>query len=235
MRPSMICDNSCLLQRVSTIPEKPSPRRCLYSEVDVELQILDTLQQLKLQPSFIHVKSHPDPTIPVEKLPWRSQLNVRCDTLATQKLKIISTEPIVPMLPASKVMLDVQGITITHHQASQIRRAYSKQRSKAYLSDKHEWTDEFDTIDWDLVNAKYVKMPFHKKLFITKWVNKLLPLNLRRYKRNLFPTAYCPSWCQQLENDEHLITCNHQTRQDHTKAFIVQLKRKMKQRHLDPY
>ena len=64
----MICDNSGLLQRVSTIEPEPSTRRCLYSEADVELQILDTLKQLHADPTYIHVKSHQDQSIPVEEL-----------------------------------------------------------------------------------------------------------------------------------------------------------------------
>ena len=104
-----------------------------------------------------------------------------------------------------------------------------------YLTIHHKWTDEFDTINRDLVHAKYDKIPFQKKLYVTKWVNKLLPLNQRRYKRKLFPTPYCPSWCQCIETEEHLITCNHHTRQAHTKAFKATMKRTMINHKIDPY
>ena len=163
LRPFMICDNSGLLQRVSTVATEPTPRRCMYSEADVELQITDTLRQLRAEPTYVHVKSHPDPTIPVKKLPWKSQLNVRCDELASKKLLEIQEEPEVPILPASKIMLTIKGRSITHHQPAQIRREYSREKSREYLTYHHNWTNEFETIDWDLVHAKYNKIPFHKK------------------------------------------------------------------------
>ena len=80
-----------------------------------------------------------------------------------------------------------------------------------------------------------MKMPFHKRFFITKWVNKLLPLNQRRFKKNLFTTPYYQSWCQHIENEEHFLTCNHQARQDHHKAFQVIISRGMKTHKIDPY
>ena len=235
IKPYIICDNSGLLHRVSTIPAEPSPRRCLLSEADVELQIVDTIQQLNADPLYMHVKSHPDETIPVKELPWNSQLNVKCDEKASEKLKNLEVKPRVTTLPASKIMLSINNTTITHHQASQIRRAYSKASSKEYLSHHHQWKNQFETIDWETVHATYKKMPFHMKLFVTKWVNKILPLNQRRFKWNLFPTPMCPSWCQQLENEQHLLTCNHQARQSHNTAFSKILTQNMKTLNIDPY
>ena len=87
--PYIVCDNSGLLFRVSTIPKEPSSQRCLLSEADVELHIIDTLKQLQADPTFIHVKSHPDESIPVKQLQWNLQLNVRCDDIASTKLKKI--------------------------------------------------------------------------------------------------------------------------------------------------
>ena len=131
MKPFMICDNSGLLQRVSTIEPEPSTRRCLYSEADVELQILDTLKQLHADPTYMHVKSHQDNSIPVDELSWNSQLNVRCDEMASATLKTLETKSKVTMFPASRVLLEINGITITHHQSSQIRRAYSKKKAES--------------------------------------------------------------------------------------------------------
>ena len=118
--PFMICDNSGLLHQVSTIATVPSPRRCLHSEADVELKILDTLKQLHANPTYIHVKSHPDSLILVKKLPWKSQLNVRCDDMTSSKLTTLDTKSTVTMFPARRVMLEINGATVTHHQSSQI-------------------------------------------------------------------------------------------------------------------
>ena len=209
MKPFMICDNSGLLQQVSTIEPEPGLRRYLYSEADVELQIFDTLKQLHANPTYINVKSRQDQSIPVKDLSWRSQLNVRCDEMASETLKTLDTKPTVTMFPASRVLLELNGTTVTYHHSSQIQRAYIKRKNREYLTYHHGWKDEFDTVDWETVHAKYMKMPFDKKKFIKKWVNKLLPLNQRRFKRNLFTTPYYPLWCQHIENREHFLTCNH--------------------------
>ena len=92
----------------------------------------------------------------------------------------------------------------------------------------HEWKDEFDTMDWEIVHTSYKKMLFHKTLFVTKWVNKLLPLNQQIYKWNIFPTPLCPSWCQQKEDKQQLFTYNHQARQDYNKVFQRKINSNMK-------
>ena len=140
------------------------------------------MKQLHIDPTYVHVTNHPDPMIPIKQLPWKLQLNVRCNAMASKTLQKLTIEPNVTMFPTSRVMLEIKGRSITHHQSSQIRREYSQSKSRSYLTYHHQWTDEFDTIDWELVHAKYIKMIFHKKLFVTKWVNKLLPLNQQRYQ-----------------------------------------------------
>ena len=232
----IVCDNSCLLYRVSPISKKSSPWQCLLSEADIELQIIDFLKQLQADPKLIHAKSHPNESIPVKQLPWNSQLNVQCDDIVSTKLKNIKVKPMVTMLPASRIMLKINGTSITHHQASQIRRAYSTPiLSREYLTYHNKWENDFDTIDWETVHATYKKMPFHKTLFVTKWVNKLLPLNQQRYKWNIFPTPLCPSWCQQIEEEQHLLNYNHQARQDYTTAFQKTITSVIKTLKLDPY
>ena len=55
----MYCDNEGLLYRIETHDDKqkPSPRQFLYSEIDVEMQIIDTIKTLMIQTiEFIHVK-----------------------------------------------------------------------------------------------------------------------------------------------------------------------------------
>ena len=183
---------------------------------------------------FIHVKSHLDESIPVKQLPWSSQLKIRCDDIASAKLKNIKVKPMVTMLPASRIILEINRTSITHHQASQIQRAYSKPINREYLTYHHKRENEFDTVDWETVHVTYKKMPFNKKI-VTKMVKKLLPLNQRRYTCNLFPTLVCPSWCQQIEEEQHLLNYNHQARKDHTKAFQKTINSVMKTLKLNPY
>ena len=56
----------------------------------------------------------------------------------------------VPFLPASRIMLEINGITITSHIPSKIRKSWSIKAREKYLTNKHNWNaDRFDAIDWE--------------------------------------------------------------------------------------
>jgi hypothetical protein len=65
----------------------PYPRHNLYSEVDLELQILSLLASFPVSVTFHHVHSHQDDDIPEDELPWPVQLNIQCDRIATPVLQ----------------------------------------------------------------------------------------------------------------------------------------------------
>jgi hypothetical protein len=81
-------DSESLLKRIaaSQALKRTLPRRFLYSEVDVEMQILSALQSLVAPVLFEHVEGHQDTKYPDKPLPWAAQLNQRCDEIATTNL-----------------------------------------------------------------------------------------------------------------------------------------------------
>ena len=86
----MYCDNKGLFYCIETHKDKqkPSPRQFLYSGIDVEMQIIDTLKTLVIQTiEFIHVKGHQDNTENIEELEWPVTMNIYCDQLATKALE----------------------------------------------------------------------------------------------------------------------------------------------------
>jgi hypothetical protein len=145
------CDNQGLLDRLDTTRESTylKPRHFLFSEVDLEMQILDTLALLATTETLRRVKGHQDDTVPTTELPWPAQLNIHCDALASAELKSISYHsPTVPFLPASLVSLTVQGKTLTHHIPSQIPQLHSVLTQRPYLEKHRNWeTGIFDTVD----------------------------------------------------------------------------------------
>jgi len=105
-------------ERIKYIP--CSDRAYMKSEIDVEMQIIQTIQNLAPKQHMLeYVKGHEDNQISIEKLPWKAKLNVYCDFIATKELnKIRRQQNTIQLLPASHIKLDIDGTTITHHMAS---------------------------------------------------------------------------------------------------------------------
>ena len=62
----------------------------MKSEINLEMQTIQTIKHLSpKQHTLEHVKGHQDDQIPIEKLPWKAQLNVYCDFIATKELREI--------------------------------------------------------------------------------------------------------------------------------------------------
>jgi hypothetical protein len=120
---SIVSDNAGLLQRISAALSTKylKPRKFLSSEIDLEMQIVDTLGLLNCEVSFSHVQGHQDDSTDSTELPWHAQLNIRCDTIATETLATVEHVPLVPFLPASDISLTIKDTTLTHHIPSQIR------------------------------------------------------------------------------------------------------------------
>ena len=135
-------NNIGLLTRIKNTQTKHNPSACkyLFSEMDIKMQITDTLHQLNAKLcNFKHVKGYQEDTMPFNKLSWSAKLNIYCDQLATRVLcERHKPIPIVPFLPARKIALQIENTTITHHIPSQIRRLYSQKAQKIYLMDHHK-------------------------------------------------------------------------------------------------
>jgi hypothetical protein len=148
LRFRLYCDSkSLLLKRIaaSRSLKRTIPRRFLYSEADVEMQILASLQALVAPVAFKHVEGHQDTKYPDEPLSWATQqLNQRCDEITTDHLDS-ATDPIptVPFLPASGAH------TTTHHLPTQFRTFTGLSGIRTHLYAHHEWAEPatFDLVD----------------------------------------------------------------------------------------
>jgi hypothetical protein len=235
----LLCDNAGLLQRVHTAHQAKyvKPRRYLYSEADLEMQIMDSLRLLKSTFALEHVLGHQDDGTD-EPLPWKASLNVRCDAIATATLDNIQTvEPDVPFLPACKVALTIAGTTITHHLPTQIRQHYGKRLQTAYLCARHHWEiDQFDTVDWELFRSSILDFSLPKRFFLVKWVNHLLPFQSQQFRYLQSTSPACPSSCGDGHEDEdHFLRCTHSARLQSLLALHESLVNTFDRHHVDPY
>jgi hypothetical protein len=139
LRFTLLCDSKSLIDRLeaSRALTRLAPRRHLFSEADVEMQIL--LAMSSLGPVALeHVRGHQDEHDDGEPLSWEAQLNQRCDTLSTDHLSSATDIlPLVPFLPASKVGLMVQGTTLTHYFPTQLRTFAGLPEYREYLCRHH--------------------------------------------------------------------------------------------------
>jgi hypothetical protein len=75
---TVVSDNEGLLQRIDSAlrTKYVQPRKFLSSEIDIEMQIVDTLLLLDTKVSFSHVVGHQDESVDLADLPWHAQLNI---------------------------------------------------------------------------------------------------------------------------------------------------------------
>jgi hypothetical protein len=243
-----LLDNSGRLLRTRTIINhpQPTPRRYLISDFDIDMELRDTLHQLRLRSVDEHIHSHQEHTSPADLIPWKTQINSRCDALATAHLRR-QTQPSVrvPFLPASTAMFELHQRTITRALPSQTRHIcgstlpYTNDRSQLqHLCRIHDWTyDEFHQIDWavfDSITNK--KASFPNRLFLIKWLNNILPLQARQHHMHLTPSASCPSECGCLFEDEaHLLRCPHPDRCSIYPKLVLTLRILFQKHHVDPW
>jgi hypothetical protein len=188
LRFTLVCDSKSLIERfeASRALSRLAPRRLLFSEADVEMQILSAIASLGTV-ALEHVRGHQDDDDDDddgEPLSWEAQLNQRCDALATDHLEsAVTILPLVPFLPASKeVSLTVNGTTLTHNLPSHFRTLAGLPAYRQYLCLHPDWDDEvFDMIDWPHSHACILTLSFLKRLYFIKQIKALFPFQEQQH------------------------------------------------------
>jgi hypothetical protein len=174
----LYCDSDSLIKRLqgSLALKRPAPQRYLFSEADIEMEILSAIHTLGTV-DLEHVYGHQNESESIEPLSWEVTLNQHCDDIATEHLEeAIGSHPLVPFLPSSKVSLTVQGTTITHHIPAHLRTYAGLPALRDYKCWHHGWDPPvFDLIDWPTLHVCTQMLSFLKRLFTIKWTNGLLP------------------------------------------------------------
>jgi hypothetical protein len=227
---------------------RPSPRTFLSADFDLDMQISETLTKLNIRTRDEHIASHQDDTTQQqgEPIPWKVQLNSRCDDIATDQLQR-QNQPtlLVPFLPASRVALEVRQSTITSKMPSHLRHIagstfpYTNHKTQVdHLCRIHNWnTAQFQMIDWALFDSvTNKKASFPNRLFIIRWANHILPIQQRLFRFHLSPSASCPSACGcPTETDTHLLRCSHPERRKIHSDSILEFRATFTKHNADPW
>jgi hypothetical protein len=174
----LYCDSESLLKRidVSRKLKRSIPQRYIFSEVNVEMQILAAIQAMAAAVTLEHAEGHQDTKYPGQPFPWEAQLNQRRDEIATVHLEVTLVPlPTVPFVPASQVSLSLGYHTITHHIPTQLRTFTGLPGLRTHFAQHHDWETPaiFDLVDWPL---------FHAATLAIKWINSLLPFQQQQYR-----------------------------------------------------
>jgi hypothetical protein len=171
------CDNKGLLSRLSrATKQKPFPRHYLRSDMDIEMQILDTLRLLEMTLTFKHVKGHQDSADATQDLPREAILNIECDRLASLALQHAVHTPKVQFMPASQISVTVAGVTITRRIARTIRDLVGRSSQAASFARRYGWSaEQFSAVDWHHYRTVAYKFSLPKRFFLIKWLNDVLP------------------------------------------------------------
>jgi hypothetical protein len=103
-----------------------------------------------------HVHSHQDNDTPFSELPFPVQLNVLCDTMATDQMKRQETDESVrtlsiPLLPrALNVEVKFGQQVISSHYVARLRELILLARHRVFIQAKYKWGDHvWESIAWD--------------------------------------------------------------------------------------
>jgi hypothetical protein len=204
-------DSKSLLDRLQSSKERfyASPKACLASDFDLEAAITQTIVDLPLKLSQLHVKSHQDKEQPdTLKLPWKAQLNVVCDRLASRQLAVCSLVTQVAQNPYCNAYLAHGNRTISGQLRKSMFCAASQPIARDYLIDRYKWSPEtFDSIAWEPCHAAITSLTTPDHRFVTKLIHKLLPIGFRLKQRQSHMPSGCPTCDEPVEDDWHWITC----------------------------
>jgi hypothetical protein len=113
-------------------------------------EIIVTLQEMKINPIFEHVKGHQDDHHAYADLPLDAQLNVDADQEASNYQTMFPAHRlIVPRLPHNRAQLHIANRVISSKLKQSIRDAFTVPPYMEYLQKRNQWSSEcLATIDW---------------------------------------------------------------------------------------
>eukprot|EP00978_Attheya_sp_CCMP212_P028536 scaffold98748_cov59-Attheya_sp.AAC.1 len=205
------CDNKALVSRRNWYAKRDinTTNASLSPDHDVQIQIEETMESMKFACDTTWVEGHQDLNEEeIEKLPWEAQLNIEADELATAAHHEMTEKDLheFNILPASKLMLFINGAPITRSHAKEIRNTWSTQRLRDNMTKQFKWAnDTADNIDWYSHGSTLQAYDFYQLNFSIKFIHERLPLNGVKFHQST--TDQCPCCKKEKETFEHFIEC----------------------------
>ena len=184
---------------------------CLDADWDLLISVHQLLSFFPSSPTVEHIEGHQDRNTSYDSLDVVSQMNVDADTLATLELKEYgSILPAVPFDPICKVLLHINGRTITGDISTAIQHSLFAPKLQEYQCSRFGWSVLLhNTIDWEIFSQVYSSYPRSRKFFYQfGW--KKLPVGRRLHSRESRFDDRCPVCLQPDKSDDHLFQCLHQ-------------------------
>ncbi|KAI2502774.1 hypothetical protein MHU86_11678 [Fragilaria crotonensis] len=165
-----------------------------------------------------HVPNHQDDSTAFDDLPFPAQLNVLCDTMATDQLKQQSGNAAqrtlsIPLIPRTlSVAVRYSGQVISSHYIARLRESICLARHRAFLQAKYKWTNQiWESIAWDSFMQGARRPALVNPVTRSKLVHNWLNLGSQRAKfgsggSNLEIARQCP-YCAEAEDFLHMLTC----------------------------
>ncbi len=179
----------------------------LHSEWDAVIAVYNLMDRFPNLPVLKHVYGHQDRDLTYDELPLDAKMNTEADALATKEHDEFSTTlHRVPFDPESKVMLSIDGTTVTRRLESTIRTTARLPSLINYYLERLHWDQfTFHSVDWATFGSVYQKSK--QRNFITKFCFYTLPTGDRLHRRDSSYDNRCPTCHAPDETDDHLLQC----------------------------
>jgi hypothetical protein len=153
------------------------------------------MTNLNLKCPTTWVEGHQDTTEEeTAQLPWEAQLNIEVDKLGTEARHEMTEKDLKEfnILPASKLMLFINGAPITRRHANKICNAWTTQRLRDNMTRRFSWTPgTADKIDWYLHGSTLKAYDFYNLNFSIKFIHERLPLNGIKFHQSTTDQCTC--------------------------------------------
>ena len=191
------------------------PKRRFADNADI-LSTMSAAHPVISRFTLAHVKSHQDDATEFEQLSFPAQLNVLCDTMATNQLTrqrdhAHERSLSCPMIPRTlPVSISYRGQVISSHYVKHLRDEICLARHRIFLQNKYKWSDQsWAAIAWDSFQLCGRRTATLNTSFRSKLVHNWLHLGTRRATQSAAASLNintCPM-CNDLEDFRHLLTC----------------------------
>jgi hypothetical protein len=189
-------------------------------DVLIEIQeVIQTFPQVRLT----YVKGHQDRDKHYDNLTLMGQLNVDADHQAGAFQEAQGLErPLVLMSPLTRAHLHLHDGTVTGQYDQHLRHEATTKPLLEYIRNKNQWTPStMDSIHWD-AHAHALKKQSARRTHIVKLLHEMLPTTgqANKFDKGTRQCSVCPS---RQEDRDHIICCNHPTRNEWRNNFIRDL------------
>ena len=157
------------------------PKRRFPNNADL-LSTMKSAHHILKHFHLAHVHSHQDTTTDFDDLPFPAQLNVLCDTMATNQLQRQAAHAeertlSIPLCPRNlEVEVMHEGQVISSHYVARLRENISLNTHRQFLQKKYKWSDiTWASIAWDAfrkcARKQLLSQPATRSKIVHNWLH----------------------------------------------------------------